>query len=126
MKNSFRALAAAMLLATGMTQCASRAEEPVASKTINPAEAAPDGPFHPPNIPQPQFDQSREYNIRDFGAVGDGKANDTPAIDKAIAKCNADGGGIVIVPAGTYEVASVHIKSNVCLKLDDKAMITGA
>jgi polygalacturonase len=134
-KNSYCTLAAAVLFAAAMPQCASRAAETAESKTNNPqqaavaltaAEAAPDSPFHPPNIPQPTFDESRQYNIKDFGAVGDGKTNDTPAINQAIAKCNADGGGVVNIPAGTYEVASVHIKSNVCLKLDDKAMITGA
>lgn len=40
------------------------------------------------------------YNIRDFGAVGDGRANDAPAIQRAIDACSEAGGGTVLVPAG--------------------------
>lgn len=88
--------------------------------------ALPANPFTPPNFPEPKFDTSKQYNVKDFGAVGDGKVNDTKAINKAIEACSNGGGGIVNFPEGTYEVASVHIMSNVCLKLDDKAVITGA
>src|SRR6478672_5509703 len=127
MNSSYRTLAAAVLAAVAMIHGAARADEATnAAKPPTAVQAAADSPFRPPNIPQPKFNESRQYNIKDFGAVGDGKANDTQAINKAIVQANADGGGVVIVPAGTYEVASVHIKSNVCLKLDDKAVITGA
>ena len=84
-----------------------------------------DTELHAPNIPQPVFG-AKSYNVRDFGATGDGGTDDTPAIDKAIAKCNADGGGIVVFPAGKYLVASVHLKSDVKLQLDKDAVITGA
>ena len=57
-------------------------------------------PFTPPNFPWPQFREAK-FNVRDFGAKGDGVANDTPAINRAIAECNASGGGDVIFPAGT-------------------------
>ena len=42
------------------------------------------------------------YNVRDFGAVGDGKTLDSPAINAAIEAAVADGGGQVLLPAGTY------------------------
>src|SRR5437867_3131405 len=116
----------AIAVAAGLTQCSTGTAEPVGSGSNGVVSALPANPFTPPHFPEPKFDQSKQYNVKDFGAVGDGKVSDTKAINKAIETCNANGGGIVNLPAGTYEVASVHIKSNVCLKLDDKAIITGA
>jgi hypothetical protein len=66
------------------------------------------------------------YNVRDYGAVGDGKTLDSPAIDKAIAACAEAGGGTVDVPAGTYLSGSIHLKSNINLFLDAGAVILGA
>src|SRR6266511_1963488 len=43
------------------------------------------------------------FNVRDFGATGDGSTNDTPAINRAIvAATAASGGGVVEFPAGPY------------------------
>ncbi|TAK94082.1 MAG: glycoside hydrolase family 28 protein, partial [Verrucomicrobia bacterium] len=39
------------------------------------------------------------FNVRDYGATGDGKSLDSPAIDKAIAACAGAGGGTVWIPA---------------------------
>jgi len=47
---------------------------------------------------------ARVYNIRDFGAKGDGKALDTAALQTAIDTCTRDGGGTVLVPAGTFHI----------------------
>lgn len=44
------------------------------------------------------------FNVRDFGAKGDGQTDDTAAIGKAIAACKAAGGGTIEMPAGTYIV----------------------
>ena len=41
------------------------------------------------------------FNVRQFGASGNGTASDTNAINKAIDACADAGGGIVYVPAGT-------------------------
>lgn len=43
-----------------------------------------------------------DFNVRDYGAKGDGKTLDSPAIDKAIEACVKQGGGKVVLPAGTY------------------------
>lgn len=43
-----------------------------------------------------------QYNVRDYGATGNGQTKDTLAIQAAIDKCSADGGGQVVMPAGTY------------------------
>jgi hypothetical protein len=82
-------------------------------------------PFTPPNFPLPKF-KDAQFNVRDFGATGNGLTNDTPAINRAIEKCNATGGGDVVFPAGIYSAASIHLKSNVRFILDKDATITGA
>lgn len=55
--------------------------------------------------------------ITDYGAVGDGVAFNTEAIQNAINDCFADGGGTVLVPSGTYLTGSIELKSNITLKL---------
>lgn len=65
-------------------------------------------------------------NIRTFGAKGDGRAIDSPAINKAIEYVSARGGGTVWVPAGTYLSFSIRLKSNVTLYLDQGAIIEAA
>ena len=66
------------------------------------------------------------FNVRDYGAVGDGKTLDSPAIDKAISAASDAGGGTVLVPAGTYLSGSIHLKSNIHLLLDAGSVILGA
>jgi polygalacturonase len=65
-------------------------------------------------------------NVRAFGAVGDGKVLDSPAINKAIAAAAARGGGTVFFPAGDYLSVSIHLKSSICLYLDQGATIVAA
>ncbi len=69
---------------------------------------------------------SGEYNVRAFGARGDGKALDTDAINRAMATASAAGGGTVLVPAGTYPCLSLHLKSNIRLHLDAGAVLLAA
>src|SRR5579875_3480587 len=63
------------------------------------------------------------YNVRTFGATGDGKTVDTPAINKAIEAAAAAGGGTVLFPAGTYMCFSIRLKSKVDLFLAQGAVI---
>ena len=65
------------------------------------------------------------FNIRDFGAVGDGKTLDTQAINKAIEACTAAGGGQVLLPPGRYLSGTVHLKSHVTLFLEAGATLIG-
>ena len=66
------------------------------------------------------------YNVRDFGARGDGKTVDTPAINRAIDAAARAGGGTVHFPAGTYASFSLRLKSNITLHLDNGATIFAA
>ena len=66
------------------------------------------------------------YNVRDYGALGDGKTLDSPAINAAIDACEQAGGGTVYLPAGTYLSGSIHLRSNLNLYLDAGAVILGA
>ena len=71
-------------------------------------------------------DNLNDYNIRSFGAVGDGKNLDSPAINTAIESAFANGGGKIIVPAGIYLCGSIHLKSNIELHLLPGAIIKAA
>jgi polygalacturonase len=66
------------------------------------------------------------FNVREFGAKGDGKNLDTPAINKAIDAAAAAGGGTVYFAAGTYLCYSIRLKSRVRLLLSSGATIVAA
>src|ERR1700742_4422170 len=52
-----------------------------------------------------------ELNLRDFGAVGDGVADDVPAFQAALDALAAAGGGTLFVPEGKYAIASPVTKN---------------
>jgi polygalacturonase len=67
------------------------------------------------------------FNIRDYGATGNGSSNDSAAIQKAVDAAAAAGGGTVRVPSGTYKSAkTIHLKSHVIFQLDSGSTIVGA
>ena len=66
------------------------------------------------------------YDVRAFGAKGDGKTLDTDAINKAIEAAAGAGGGTVHFPAGTYLTFSIRLKSNIALYLDQGSTILAA
>ena len=66
------------------------------------------------------------FNVRNFGAVGNGTNLDSPAINRAIDAAAAAGGGMVTIPAGTYLSGSIHLKSNIHLVINAGATILGA
>jgi polygalacturonase len=71
----------------------------------------------PPVFPQKQFD------VASYGAVPDGKTDCTEAIAKAIAACNAAGGGSVTFRQGVFFTGPIHLKSNVNLHVPAGATI---
>ncbi|HVU36165.1 MAG TPA: right-handed parallel beta-helix repeat-containing protein [Opitutaceae bacterium] len=66
------------------------------------------------------------YDVRSFGAKGDGQTVDTPAINQAIAAAAKAGGGTVEFPAGNYLSYTIHLQSHVTLQLDTGATIVAA
>jgi len=66
------------------------------------------------------------FDVKTFGAKGDGKALDTSAINQAIDAAAKAGGGTVMFPAGTYASYSIHLKSKVSLYLGPGATILAA
>jgi polygalacturonase len=66
------------------------------------------------------------FNVRSYGAIGDGKNLDSPAINKTIDAAVKAGGGTVWLPAGTYLSGSIHLQSNINLHIDAGATILGA
>jgi len=66
------------------------------------------------------------FNVKMYGAIGNGITLDTAAINKTIEAANASGGGTVHFPAGTYLSYSIHLKSNIALFLEPGATILAA
>lgn len=66
------------------------------------------------------------YNVKDYGAIGNGRVLDNLAINKAIDSCSSNGGGVVVVPSGVYLSGSIRLKSNVNLYLEAGAVIKAA
>lgn len=76
-------------------------------------------------LPFPLAAKPPVFDVREFGAAGDGKTNDTAAINKAIDAASLAPNGLVLLPPGNYLTATIHLKSNITLKLDPAAEITG-
>jgi polygalacturonase len=72
------------------------------------------------------FAQAPVFDVKKYGAKGDGKTLDTRAIDDAINTAAAAGGGTVYFPAGDYLSLTIHIKRNIVLYIDHGATIVAA
>jgi polygalacturonase len=62
-------------------------------------------------------------NVRNYGAMGDGQALDSPAIQAAIEAAAAQGGGEVRIPAGRYRCGMIALRSGVMLHLEAGAVL---
>ncbi|GHA75000.1 glycoside hydrolase family 28 protein [Pontibacter akesuensis] len=71
----------------------------------------------PPTFPDKDFD------VTTYGAVGDGKTDNSEAIRKAIQACSSAGGGRVVVPAGKYLTGPIYLESNVNLHVEKDARV---
>lgn len=70
--------------------------------------------------------QAKIYNVKDFGAVGNGQHIDSEAINQAIMQAACEGGGTIYVPAGEYACYSIRLASQVHLYLEQGATIVAA
>ena len=93
-----------------------------AAAAVTQAPAAGSQPSSAPVDPQGRH----TFDVRAFGAAGDGKAKDTAAVQKAIDACNDARGGIVYFPPGEYVTGTLVLKSNVTLHLHVSATILGS
>lgn len=66
------------------------------------------------------------FDVRAYGAAGNGTALDSRPINAAIDACNAAGGGVAYVPPGVYLCGTVVLKSNVTLYLEAGATLLGS
>ncbi len=73
-----------------------------------------------PSLPPGHFD------VRSFGAVGDGATLDTQAIQKAVDACAEAGGGKVYLQGGTFLSGTIRLKSNVTLHVEADATLLGS
>jgi hypothetical protein len=69
---------------------------------------------------------AKDVNVKDYGAVPDGKTLNTTVLQKAIDECSGSGGGKVVFPAGTYLTGTVVLKDFVTLQLDKGAVVLGS
>ncbi len=74
---------------------------------------------------QMQSKSNNHYVVADFGAVGDGTTLNTKAIQSAIEKCHADGGGTLVIPEGTFLTGSLFFKQGVDLYLAEGGALKG-
>lgn len=75
-----------------------------------------------PAILLPSF-PDKQFNIVDYGAVGDGKTMNTEAIAKAISACTKAGGGKVVIPAGIWLTGPMQLQSNLNLHVAKGALV---
>jgi polygalacturonase len=77
-------------------------------------------------VPQRWFAANKApgiFDVRDFGAKGDGKVLDTLAIQKAIDECGNYGGGIVRLASGVYLSKPIYLRSKTILQIDEGATL---
>jgi polygalacturonase len=68
-----------------------------------------------------------DFDVREFGATGDGNTLDTKAIQAAIDRCAAEGGGRVVLAGGrVYLSGTVVLKNNVTLLIDAGSVLRGS
>ncbi len=66
---------------------------------------------------------AKEFDVREFGAKGDGRTLDTEAIQQALDECGKAGGGTVRFPAGTYLSKPITLRTKTTVLLDEGAKL---
>ena len=68
----------------------------------------------------------KRYVITEYGAVGDGTTINTTAIQTAIDKCSIAGGGVLVVPKGTFITGAIFLKKGVNLNIEKEGVLKGS
>ena len=68
----------------------------------------------------------RDYDIRDFGAVGNGSTSNTRSIQETIDAAAAAGGGNVVVPVGIFLSGAIFLRPGVNLRVDRNGVLRGS
>ena len=90
--------------------------------TITNRSDASETSIHISSIAQATF-PTNTVNLKDCGAVGDGKTLDTEAFEKALGILDQQGGGKLVVPSGFWLTGPIHLRSNVDLHLETGALV---
>lgn len=69
---------------------------------------------------------ARRFVVTEYGAVGDGQTLNTKAIQTAIDRCAAGGGGVVVVPKGLFLSGAVFLKQGVHLSVEKDGVLKGS
>src|SRR6187551_1318196 len=67
-----------------------------------------------------------QYDVKQFGATGDGITLDTRAIQRAIDSAHTNNGGVVNISPGRYKIGTLILKSNIELHIMSGATIVGS
>jgi polygalacturonase len=65
------------------------------------------------------------YDVKDFGAAGDGVTLDTDAIQKAVDECEKNEGGVVVLPPGNYLSGTIYLCDNLEFRILPGATLIG-
>ncbi|PDS26624.1 glycoside hydrolase family 28 protein [Flavobacterium branchiophilum] len=72
---------------------------------------------------QPPVFPNKTFNVMDYGAISDGVFDNSDVFNKTIKTCSEQGGGLVLIPKGTYFTGPIHLDNNVNLHLNEGAEI---
>ena len=117
-KQALLSLAAGLLL----SGCQTQAENNTTSACQSFDHYFEGVPFEMEVFGRPQF-PDRSLSIVDRGAIGDGIADNTEAINNTIKEISEQGGGKVIIPAGVWYTGPIRLLDNVNLHVEGNALV---
>lgn len=109
--------ATALVISTLNLACRHETPMEIVVKDVTLPVAGAAGQVPLPSIPD------RQFVVKEYGAAGDGVANDTAAIQKAIEDANMVGGGMIVLPAGVYLSGPLRLANRTGLYLSDGAIL---
>lgn len=92
------------------------------AKYLKPSSFPEKYAFELPKVYMPHFRRDT-LNVVNYGAIADGLTLNTAAINKTIEECARQGGGTVLIPAGSFVTGPLVMKSNINLHLAKGALV---